>query len=603
MISRKVLCLFSRIAAAVLVGATLLLSPIKSWAAGLTISSGTVTIANNATLTSSGDITINGGNLVANASQIIVQGTWTLTSGSFSAGTSTVTLSSPGINKLVGPTTFYVLEAITAGSTVQFTAGATFYVTNTLRLQDVDLRSTSNGSTWYLRMTGSNQSITSVDVRDSNASLGTTIQAPNSTNSGNNTNWNFPVIDIGTRYWVSTITGNWNSTSNWSLASGGASGASVPLSTHTVVFDGIGGSNGTCNINTTINIATLTISGYSGTLNTLGYSITVSSAMSQSSGTIELGTTTLTLQGNFSRTAGTFNSSNSTVTFSGNINQSLITGGASFNHIQINKSANTVTLGSHLNLNGSLTLTAGTLNTNAANNYSIAVGSDVVINGGTFVMNASTMSVALDWLYQSGTFTPGTSTVTFTGVELDTLTGPTTFYSLNALTAGTTLQFTPGTTIYVTNTLALSNIKLQSTSLGATWYFSFSGTNQNISNVQVQDSNALGGNVLITTGSTNLGNNLNWAFGDDRYWVASGAANWSATSSWSRASGGTGGASVPTSTHTVIFDGVNGKNGTCNINLNASVSTLTISGYSGTINTLGSTVTIANTFTQTSGTL
>ena len=44
------------------------------------------------------------------------------------------------------------------------------------------------------------------------------------------------------RYWVPLGTGNWNSTTNWSATSGGASGASVPTSADNVIFDANSGS-------------------------------------------------------------------------------------------------------------------------------------------------------------------------------------------------------------------------------------------------------------------------------------------------------------------------------------------------------------------------
>lgn len=88
----------------------------------------------------------------------------------------------------------------------------------------------------------------------------------------------------------------------------------------------------------------------------------------------------------------------------------------------------------------------------------------------------------------------------------------------------------------------------------------------------------------------------------DRYWVASSTSNWNNTANWSTTSGGSGGASVPTSGDRVFFN--SSRNGDCNIDANANVYGFSIAGYSGTI-TQTSTYTItvgAYDFDQSSGT-
>ena len=91
---------------------------------------------------------------------------------------------------LSGPTTFYASRAISPGNTLYFVSGTTPVVTNLLDLKDVSLRSTLNNATWYIRLTGSNQTIVDVNVKDSNANNGNTIVAnPTSIDSGNNRNW------------------------------------------------------------------------------------------------------------------------------------------------------------------------------------------------------------------------------------------------------------------------------------------------------------------------------------------------------------------------------------------------------------------------------
>lgn len=543
------------------------------------VTGGTVTLANNAVLISSNAITLSHGSLVANNSQIVLGSTWTRTNGTFTQGTSTVTFTGnvSGSIGLIGSSTFYSFIAATPGTTVRFTAGTTQYVTQRLQMEDVTLRSTTNNATWYLRMSGPTQVVTSVNVKDSNAS-GNTINATNSINSGNNTNWNFITVDVGERYWVASSPGNWNDSANWSLASGGTGGAQVPLSTHTVIFDA--NRSGNVNVNTTVTVATLSISGYTGIFNTQSYNLTVSSAFAQTSGTVQLGTSVFTLQGDFIRSGGNFSAGTSTLTFTGPQAQILTTGNTGFYHVVINKSGNTLDLTDALDINGNVTLTAGTLDT-----------------------SSQTITVAGNWTRTSGVFTGTGSTVTFDGSGVSTLSGSTTFYALRAVVPTATLQFSAGTTFYATNMIEWRDVDLRSTTNGSLWHFGYSGSSQTIMGVDTRDSDArVGQTLLADETSNNSTNNFNWAFGDSiRYWVASATGNWNDTANWSKASGGSGGASVPTSTHVVVFDGSSSKNGNANINTTVNIATLTISGYTGTINTQGFAVTVSSAFTQSSG--
>ena len=94
------------------------------------------------------------------------------------------------------------------------------------------------------------------------------------------------------RYWVATSAANWNNSTNWSTASGGAGGASVPGASDAAIFDGAGGSNGTCNLDIAPTISGITISGYSGTIDLNGNDLTVSGT---SNTTFSSGTMTNTL--------------------------------------------------------------------------------------------------------------------------------------------------------------------------------------------------------------------------------------------------------------------------------------------------------------------
>ena len=336
-------------------------------------------------------------------------GNWNFITGTFTGIGSTVTFNSATQSTLTGATTFYALRDITPNTTLYFTAGSTQYVTALVDLENISLRSTTNNATWYFTYTGSNQTLLDVMVKDSNASRGTTMVSPTGTNLGNNTNWSFGVSDVGIRYWVAATVGNWNSTANWSLSSGGASGAPVPISTNTVIFDGAAGNNGACLVNTTINVATLTISGYAGTFNSQSYNITVSTAFSQNSGTVQLGTSVVTMQGDFIRSGGNFSADASTLSFTGNNFQTLTPGATGFYHVLVNKTGGTITLGGDLDVIGNFTQSAG-----------------------TFATASNDITVAGNWSKTGGSFDGTASTVTFNGVGTQTLTGSTTFYDLAA---------------------------------------------------------------------------------------------------------------------------------------------------------------------------
>lgn len=68
-----------------------------------------------------------------------------------------------------------------------------------------------------------------------------------------------------------------------------------------------------------------------------------------------------------------------------------------------------------------------------------------------------------------------------------------------------------------------------------------------------------------------------------RYWVASGAGNWSDPNNWATTSTGSGPATVPNSTsYSAYFDGAVG-NGNCTVDIPVTIAGLYVTGYSGTV--------------------
>ena len=96
---------------------------------------------------------------------------------------------------------------------------------------------------------------------------------------------------MANRYWVTGGDGNWNSTTNWSTSSGGASGASVPGSSDAALLDANSGA-GTVTLDISPDIQTLTCTGFTGTL-----AFGTNTISLNSTGTIFTGATTMTVTG------------------------------------------------------------------------------------------------------------------------------------------------------------------------------------------------------------------------------------------------------------------------------------------------------------------
>jgi hypothetical protein len=96
---------------------------------------------------------------------------------------------------------------------------------------------------------------------------------------------------MANRFWVTGGTGNWNSTTNWSTTSGGASGASVPGTSDAALLDASSGS-GTVTLNISPTIQTMNCTGFTGTL-----AFGTNTISLNSTGTIFTGATTMTVTG------------------------------------------------------------------------------------------------------------------------------------------------------------------------------------------------------------------------------------------------------------------------------------------------------------------
>jgi hypothetical protein len=193
----------------------------------LTMTGGTVDISTNSnTLVVPGDMTINGGTLTATNGNIDVNGSVIITSGTLTApgaGKSftiaddfthsggTFTNSSGNVTfddntkttTFTGNTTFFDFTSLTPSKIMLFTDGTTQTVQGTFNLQGtaankIVLNSTTLGNTWDIAFPNGVQSVTGVNVRDSNALTNTVFCLACANGGNNNANWVFGLLAINT---------------------------------------------------------------------------------------------------------------------------------------------------------------------------------------------------------------------------------------------------------------------------------------------------------------------------------------------------------------------------------------------------------------------
>jgi len=377
------------------------------------------------------------------------------------------------------------------------------------------------------------------------------------------------------KYWVGGA-GSWTtaSTTNWSLTSGGASGASVPSASDNVFFDQVGTYTVTVTgpltcLDFTVSAGLVTFTPSSG-----GQAITISGSLSLASGTV-----------------GTWNS-NFNSTFNATTTKTITTNGESIGNVTFDGVGGTWTLGSALTTPQNFDLTNGTFSTSASN-YAVTCSQFISNNSNTRTLNvnASTFNIS------SGSWTCTTATnltvsgsgatvsmngsvivKTFAGgganwgaITLNqggstrlTISGSNTFANISNsynATGATSIRFTSGTTQTVTSFTAEGTsgkvLTIDSTTPGTAATLSKASGTVSVNYVSIQDSTATGGATWnVDSNSTDVSGNTGWIFAPpNRYWVG-GAGTWDTTSTtnWSSSSGGAGGATVPTASINVFFD-------------------------------------------------
>ncbi len=255
-----------------------------------------------------------------------------------------------------------------------------------------------------------------------------------------------------TRYWVGG-TGSWSSTGEWAETSGGASGATVPLSQDDVVFDASSFTAGS-------QTATLDMPRAGKNINWTGATNTPAWAK----------TTATTSYGSVTMISGMTNSGGTVYTFEGRGSFTFTSAGLTW--------TNPITIAM---INGTLTLQDALTSS----------GSSITFNNGTF--NANNFSVTLPTFVSS---VSNTRTLTM-GSGTWTLNGTGTVWNLTT----TNLTFTANTaTIVVSNTTTTAKTF---TGGGATAYNNVTWSGDNIT---VGGSNTFGGIFAVNNG--NLANGL-----------------------------------------------------------------------------------------------
>ena len=228
-----------------------------------------------------------------------------------------------------------------------------------------------------------------------------------------------------TLYWVGG-TGNWSSTTKWSTSSGGASGAAIPTSLDSVIFNSA--SNATAYTATidpgvaTVRCASFTMAG-------------------PASGNVTFaGAVAIAFHGNVSFAAtGITRTYTGTMVWAGNASYTFTTNGLTLASTTIvNGIGATWTLGSALTATGIIiTVTYGTFNTSSGN-YAVTTAaiSSSNLNIRTINLNGSTVSLsttAIAWSMTNSvnaTVNAGTSTISSSGTSAAFAGGGLTYYNV-----------------------------------------------------------------------------------------------------------------------------------------------------------------------------
>jgi len=272
-----------------------------------------------------------------------------------------------------------------------------------------------------------------------------------------------------TKYLVAGGTGNWNSNTNWSLLSGGASGAAFPTSVDDVIIDA-----NSANANITANVASaclsLTISGgHTGTL-TFNNTLTVSGNVTLDAAMTIAGTGILAVNATATLTSNGVIAGN--ITLNGVTTTITLADNWDFNNLTVSATG----AGAAVTINGNTMNVGGNLNVFSAGNR-ILTGTTNLILDGTGTWSAGSNSELRLTTTITGTYTgTGTNTVCY-GTNTLTLSGGSFTMGTLAIRSSCTLNLTGSTittlscvlasTITLSSNISLTNLTIVSTTIFA----------------------------------------------------------------------------------------------------------------------------------------
>lgn len=286
---------------------------------------------------------------------------------------------------------------------------------------------------------------------------------------------------------------------NWSVGSSGT----FTSGTGTVVFDGsMSQSIDAASTDAAHDFQGVTISNISSSVEVISGGLDIDGTFTIGSGselkaggfTLNAGTLvnngTLIFLGNEESVIGTMDVDSGTVKYlgtTGTNSRTNLVGGDAYYNLLFDAGDDSFTIDAELDVNGSLTLTSGTL---ALGSY----GADIA---GNFT--------------RGGTFTAGTSTVTFSGSGTHTVAGTTTFYNLTKTGSGT-LSLTAGQTFTISGTFTSTGTgsALNSTSGGTAANFTTGA--RTVDSLTVTDINNTGPTIRCYPSCINGGGNTGWLF-------------------------------------------------------------------------------------------
>lgn len=290
-------------------------------------------------------------------------------------------------------------------------------------------------------------------------------------------------LNAANRYAVAT--GNWNATSTWSATSGGAAGASVPVAGDNVFIEG----NRTVTVTATAACANVTVSAGS-TLTIGGFNITITGTTTVRGTVIHTSTTGTKTMGTVLIEGGTWTSNAAeTYAITGLTLSNALINGTSTGVFTVGTGGLDVPVGTSSTVNAAtLTITGattinGSLTFAAASGTKSFYGAFTVSSTGSLINSGNAATAFRSGISNSGTFTPGTGTCTFsTNNQTITSNTPISFGGAVAITGA----------IIVTNAVETLTIagNLTGSVAGSTWL------NQGNSTLNL-------GNAVMATGVLN----------------------------------------------------------------------------------------------------